>query len=74
MKSIISDEGNGLIFTVLADSEDAAEVHAWIQALQAKITEVFSEHGPVRVLTDLTNITFTQSNNIRKRVAEGAMH
>ena len=73
MRSIVKKEGNGLIFTVLAESEDEKEINEWTEILKRIIKEVFEEYGPVRVLTDLTNITFTESLTIRKKVSEMEM-
>ena len=69
MKSKIIIEVERIIYTILMDTTEK-EVSEWTSNLRSTIKKQFDKVGPVKVLTDLTHITFVDSLKIRKLVSE----
>lgn len=69
MKSQIIAETDSIVYTILMDTTEK-EISEWTSNLHAVIKKQFDKIGPVKILTDLTHITFADSFKIRKLISE----
>jgi len=69
MKSRIIIQEDNVIYTVLMGRTEK-EISEWTSQLRSTIKRQFDKIGPVKVLTDLTHITFVDSIKIRKLISE----
>ena len=69
MKSTINIESENIIYTALLDTSEK-EIDEWTSSLHATIKKQFDKLGPVKILTDLTHITFVDSFRIRNLISE----
>lgn len=69
MKSKIIVGNDNIIYTALMDTTEK-EISEWASQLQKVVKEQLEKKGPVKILTDLTHITFVDSFKIRSTISE----
>ena len=69
MKSKIIVGKDNIIYNALMDTSEK-EISEWTSQLYATVKKQFEKQGPVKILTDLTNISFVDSLKIRSTISE----
>lgn len=69
MKSKIIIEADNIIYTIPMDTTEK-EISEWTSSLYSAVKRQFDKIGPVKILTDLTRITFVDSFKIRSMISE----
>jgi len=69
MKSKIIVGKDNIIYNALMDTSDK-EISEWASQLHDVVKKQFEKKGPVKILTDLTKISFVDSFKIRSTISE----